>query len=83
MPLTTIVSANDREPDDDVGHDADRSGMTAMSSFDLFVKAATKFVARHGLTVNCQKQANKVQEIQCKVYNTARLHDNQRIRLDV
>jgi hypothetical protein len=45
MPLTTIVSENDREPDDDVGHDADRSGMTAMRSFDLFVKAATKFVA--------------------------------------
>jgi hypothetical protein len=45
MPSTTIMSANDREPGDGIGSDADRSGMTAMRSFDLFVKAATKFVA--------------------------------------
>jgi hypothetical protein len=45
MPSTTIVSANDREPDDGVGRDADGSDMTAMRSFDLFVEPATKFVA--------------------------------------
>jgi hypothetical protein len=38
-----IVSTND--PDDDVGRDADSSSMTAMRAFDLFVDAATKFIA--------------------------------------
>jgi hypothetical protein len=41
----TIVSANDREPDNGVGRDGDGFDMTAMRSFDLFVEAATKFVA--------------------------------------
>jgi len=45
MPSTTIVKTNDRETDDDVGRDADGSGMTAMRAFDLFVDATTKFIA--------------------------------------
>jgi hypothetical protein len=45
MRSTIIVSANDREPDDGVGRDADGSGMTAMRTLAFFVDAATKFIA--------------------------------------